>query len=180
MGQRQKGIYRARHKQGHFEVIADKSVLAFERDQEEGAPAPAGKRFAFVRTFDTQPKRRVVEVLRSQDLQANPQVTFLSDGGEDVRNLPLYLNPQAEHILDGFPVTMRLTTMTQTAKGLPATFGEGAEALELRDEVPDALESIKGSLWHGNVFRALQETNPSRWTWRQQRSTARTEPHASY
>ena len=32
---------------------------------------------------------------------------FLSDGGEDVRNLQLYLNPQAEHLLDWFHVTMR-------------------------------------------------------------------------
>jgi hypothetical protein len=29
-------------------------------------------------------------------MQPNQQVDFLSDGGEDVRNLQLYLNPQAE------------------------------------------------------------------------------------
>ena len=39
----------------------------------------------------------------------NQQVEFLSDGGEDVRNLQLYLHPEAEHLLDWFPITMRWT-----------------------------------------------------------------------
>ena len=60
---------------------------------------------------------------------------FLSDGGEDVRNLQLYLNPQAEHLLDWFHVTMRLTALTQTAKGLPETVGEGEDQEPLRSEV---------------------------------------------
>lgn len=68
-----------------------------------------------------------------------------------------YLNPQAEHILDGFHITMRLTTMTQTAKGLPTTIGEGEETFELREDVLKSLESTKWYLWHGNVFRALEE-----------------------
>jgi len=50
-------------------------------------------------------------------MQMNQQVDFLSDGGEDVRNVQLYLNPEAEHLLDWFHVTMRLTVLTQTAKG---------------------------------------------------------------
>jgi hypothetical protein len=32
----------------------------------------------------------------------NQQGTFLSDGGDTVRDLQLYLNPQAEHLLDWF------------------------------------------------------------------------------
>ena len=52
-------------------------------------------------------------------MQPNQQVDFLSDGGEDVRNVQLYLNPQAEHLLDWFHLTMRLTVLNQTAKGLP-------------------------------------------------------------
>ncbi len=90
-------------------------------------------------------------------MQENQQVTFFSDGAEDVRTLPLYLNPRAEHILDWFHPAMRLTTMTQTAKGLPATIGEGEEAFELREDVLKSLESTKWYLWHGNVFRALEE-----------------------
>jgi hypothetical protein len=52
-------------------------------------------------------------------MQANQQITFLTDGGEDIRDLPLYLNPQAEHLLDWFHITMRLTVMTNMAKSLP-------------------------------------------------------------
>ena len=38
--------------------------------------------------------------LTSQGMQMNQQVTFLSDGGETVRELQRYLNPNAEHLLD--------------------------------------------------------------------------------
>jgi hypothetical protein len=93
---------------GWFEVIAGKVIP----DQ-----GPA-KCFGYVQTYDTKPKRRLFEVLTSQGMQANQQVTFLTDGGEDIRDLPLYLNPQAEHLLDWFHVTMRLTVMTNMAKSL--------------------------------------------------------------
>jgi hypothetical protein len=76
-------------KDGWFEVIAGKSITA------EGA----AKCFAFVHRYDTKPKRRVFEVFNSQGMQMNQQVTFLSDGGDTVRQLQLYLNPQAEHLL---------------------------------------------------------------------------------
>ena len=74
--------------------------------------------FGFVQTYDTKPKRRLFEVLKSQGMQLNQQVTFVTDGGDDVRELPLYLNPQAEHYLDWFHVTMRITVMAQMAKSL--------------------------------------------------------------
>jgi len=44
---------------------------------------------------------------------------FLSDGGDTVRNLQMYISPQAEHLLDWFHITMRITAMKQMAKGLP-------------------------------------------------------------
>ncbi len=50
-------------------------------------------------------------------MQPNQQVAFLTDGGEDIRDLPRYLNPQAEHLLDWFHLTMRITVLTQLAKG---------------------------------------------------------------
>ena len=49
---------------------------------------------------------------------------------------------------------MRLTTLTQTAKGLPAT--TSPEGRTLRDDVVRELERIKWFLWHGNVFQALK------------------------
>lgn len=95
-------------KEGWFEVIAGKSVTA------EGA----SKCFAFVQNYDNKPKRRVFEVLNSQGMRWNQQVTFLSDGADNVRELQWYMNPNAEHLLDWFHITMRLTVMRQMAKGL--------------------------------------------------------------
>ena len=37
---------------------------------------------------------------------------------EDIRELPCYLNPRAEHLLDWFHITMRITVMTDMAKSL--------------------------------------------------------------
>jgi hypothetical protein len=49
--------------------------------------------------------------------------------------LSLYLNPQAEHLIDWFHITMRLTVMSQMAKGL-----EGAEGVDIREEVATGLD----------------------------------------
>ncbi len=49
------------------------------------------------------------------------QVTFLTDGGADVRELPPYLNTQAEHLIDWFYITMRLTVLGQMTKSSATT-----------------------------------------------------------
>ena len=103
------GYVRGRHKEGHFEVIAGESSLAFKK--REGKPELSGRCFAWVQTYDEKPKRRLFELLKSEGMQPNQQVDFLSDGGEDVRNVQLYFNPQAEHLLDWFHLTMRLTKL---------------------------------------------------------------------
>ena len=125
----------------HFEVITGKSI----------ADDGTSKCFGLVRTYDKKPKRRVFEVLQSQGMQMNQQVTFFSDGGDTVRDLQLYLNPQAEHLLDWFHITMRITVMKQMAKGV--TFPDGW----LYKDMDQTLESLKWYLWHGNVYQALQE-----------------------
>ena len=142
-------------KKGHFEVIVGKSILAFRRDDEEDIPS--SKCFGFVQTLDEKPKRRLFEVLQSQGHQMNQQITFLSDGGDTVRELQLYLNPQAEHLLDWFHLAMRLTVMQQIAKGLPLTIQDEEETYPLRDPVVRSLERLKWSLWHGNVYKAFQK-----------------------
>jgi len=38
-------------------------------------------------------------IARIEGMQPNQQVTFLSDGADTVRDLQLYLNPNAEHLL---------------------------------------------------------------------------------
>jgi hypothetical protein len=124
-------------REGWFEVIAGKSIPT------DGT----AKCFGFVQTYDTKPKRRLYELLKAQGMQANQQITFLTDGGADVRELPLYLNPQAEHLIDWFHITMHLTVLGQMTKGL-----DRQTALAAADEV----ERLKWFLWHGNAFRALQ------------------------
>jgi hypothetical protein len=74
-------------KKHNFEVIVGKSTLAFRR--EEGEETPSSKRFGFVQTADTKSKRRLYEVLKAQGFQLNQQITFLSDGGDTVRDLQL-------------------------------------------------------------------------------------------
>ena len=117
-------------------------------------PKPPVKCFAFVQTYDEKPKRRLFELLQSQGLQMNQQIEFLSDGGDTVRDVQLYLSPEAEHLLDWFHVTMRLTTLTQTRQRVAGTRPE--RSMPLRDEVVRELERIKWFLWHGNVYQALE------------------------
>ncbi len=150
------GYVRGYRRQGNFEVIAGKSILAFRREPEE-KPELSGRCFAFIQTYDEKPKRRLFELLQAHGLQPNQQVAFLSDGGEDVRGVQLYLHPEAEHLLDWFHVTMRLTVLKQIAKGLPEKCGDADNQYELRLPTLKDLESIKWYLWHGNVFKALDE-----------------------
>jgi len=135
--------------EGWFEVIAGKSV------QTDGD----AKVFAFVNKFDTKPKRRLYEVLRSQGLQMNQQVVFLSDGGDTVRNLQAYISPESEHLLDWFHISMRLTVMGQMVKGMVAELKPVKQhpgTATVLAELEKYLESTKWNLWHGNVMHALQ------------------------
>ena len=143
--------------EGWFEVITGKSVKA------DGD----AKVFAFVNKYDTKPKRRLYEVLKSQGLQMNQQVVFLSDGGDTVRSLQRYLSPESEHLLDWFHITMRLTVMKQMTKGMirelaaqknqkkPQKEADESENTDVPAQLLKQLESIKWHLWHGNVTEAL-------------------------
>ena len=142
------GYVRATHKQGWFEVIAGKSVVAFRR--EEGAEVPPTKCFGFVQTYDTKPRRRLWELMKSQGLQENQQVVFMSDGGENVRRMQEYLHPNSEHLIDWFHITMRLTVLQQQTKALQE------ERPHTGAEVSKQLDSVKHLLWHGNIEEALE------------------------
>ncbi|MFO1375352.1 MAG: ISKra4 family transposase [Agitococcus sp.] len=143
--------------EGWFEVITGKSVKA------DGD----AKVFAFVNKYDTKPKRRLYEVLKSQGLQMNQQVVFLSDGGDTVRSLQRYLSPESEHLLDWFHITMRLTVMTQMAKGMITELASQKKTKKEAHEIAGIdvparlltqLEKIKWHLWHGNVMEAFEQT----------------------
>jgi hypothetical protein len=136
-------------KAGWFEVIVGKSMPT----------DTAAKCFGFVTDYDTKPKRRLAELLKVQGLQMNQAITFLSDGGDNVRDLQLYLSPISEHLLDWFHVTMRITLLRQQLKEVLARVPSD-DLTKLDTE----FERIKWYLWHGNVFRALQEIEHVQWT----------------
>ena len=142
------GYVRAAHKQGCFEVIAGRSVVAFRRA--EADPVPLPKCFGFVQTYDEKPRRRLWELMKSQGMQENQQVVFMSDGGEDVRRVQEYLHPNGEHIIDWFHITMRLTVLQQQINALQA------EPEASGREISKQVESVKNLLWHGNVEEALE------------------------
>jgi hypothetical protein len=161
------GFVRARHKRRCFEVIAGKSVLEFKRDDPEAEKSQ--KCFSFVQTYDGKPRRRLFELLKSQGMAMNQQVTFLSDGGDDVRQVQQYLNPEAEYLLDWFHITMRITVMKQMAKGLAkerkASVEAGAQQAggPVQKSIEKELQSLKWNLWHGNVERALERIEDLQW-----------------
>jgi hypothetical protein len=146
------GYVRAAHKEGFFEVIAGRSVVAFRRQEEDAVPPP--KCFGFVQTYDPKPRRRLWELMKSQGMQENQQVVFLSDGGEDIRQVREYLQPNSEHVIDWFHITMRLTVLQQQTKALEEQQPETAAATSKQ------LTSVKHLLWHGNVEEALERLTP--------------------
>jgi len=112
---------------------------------------PAARYLGLVHGYDRKPKRRLVDVLISQGLQANQDITFLTDGGEAVRALTELISPCGEHVLDWFHITMRITVLSQYARGV-AQHDEGAGSRLLDD-----LQRIKWLLWHGNTYRVRDE-----------------------
>jgi hypothetical protein len=87
--------------------------------------------------------------LTSQGFQLNQQIAFLSDREDAVRNLQPYMSPEAEHILDWWYVTQRLTVLDQYGKGL------GHCDLVLGESIRDKIDRLQWSLWNGNLFKAL-------------------------
>ena len=133
-------------RKSNFELIVGRSI------PDDRAPRYIG----LVHGYDRKPKRRLVEVLREQGLQANQDVTFLTDGGEEVRSLTELVTPEAEHVLDWFHIAMRLTVLEQYARGV-AHHNEKEGARLLRE-----LERVKWLLWHGNGHRARQHADDLR------------------
>src|SRR5499426_2392058 len=121
-------------KKHKFEVIVGKSIRSLDEGEEEDK-TPSLKRFGFVQTLDTKSKRRLYEVLHSQDFQMNQTITFLSDGDDTLRQLQLEMSPKATHILGWHHLTMKLTV--------------------LGEAIQDQIERLKWSLWHGQVDKAL-------------------------
>jgi len=128
-----------KNKNNNFEIIAGKT---FSKTQ-------SPKRFGFIQKCDDHPKKRLMNVLVNQGMQPNQQITFLSDGADNVRELQWMMYPESEHILDWFHIAMRTTVLNQFAKGMVHSDPKSGKELE------KLLESTKWYLWHGNVEKAL-------------------------
>jgi hypothetical protein len=120
--------------------------------------------------IDAEPKRRLIEVQKSQGLQMTQRVECRTDAGDRVRELRLVLIPESEHWLDWFHNTMRLTVMGQMTKGLAAesraVSRSGEDAVDGRLDVTAVdkrSENLKWHLWRGNVYRALQIVEDLEW-----------------
>ena len=125
-------------RKSNFELIVGRSV------PEDRPPRYLG----LVHGYDEKPKRRLFDMLKSQGLQANQDVTFLTDGGDEIRTLTEWVTLASEHVLDWFHITMRLTVLSQYARGV-AQYDEiqGTGLLH-------SIERMKWLLWHGNLQRA--------------------------
>jgi len=133
-------------RKANFELIVGRS-MPDDRDP---------RYIGLVHGYDRKPKRRLFELLKAQGLQANQDVTFLTDGGEEVRSLTELVTPEAERVLDLFHIAMRLTVLEQYARGV-AHHDEKEGARLLRE-----LERVKWLLWHGNGHRARQHADDLR------------------
>ena len=61
------------------------------------------------------------------------------------------MSPRAEHVLDWFHLSMRITVLRQHAKGLAGCHHDRDEA----EKFDRSLRRIKGFLWHGNLHAAF-------------------------
>ena len=110
------------------------------------------KCFGMVQIYDDKPKRRLFDVLSSQGMQMNQDIIFMSDGEKAVRELQLYLNPRAKHMLDWFHITMRITVLQQQTKSLQGEANPAKEAAGLSKRI----DSVK-HFCYGTA------TSPRRW-----------------
>lgn len=127
-------------KKRRFEVVVGKSIVG---DQ-------SNRYFGLVQTHDYQPKCRVASVLREQGLPTDQDITVLTDGADNVRNLAVDMSPYAQHLLDWFHLTMRLTVLGRYPEGLKHHNPKQA------DEIAGRLDKIKWCLWHGKTDKALR------------------------
>jgi hypothetical protein len=101
-------------------------------------------------SYDEKPRQRLWQLMKSEGMQENQQVVFMSDAGEHVRRVQEYLHPFSDHLIDWFHIAMRLTVLQQQTKALQE------ERPETGADVSKQLESVKYLLWHGNTEEALE------------------------
>ena len=139
--------------EGWFEVMVGKSLPR----------AGTGQVFAFVHRLEAQPTERMERFLAEQGVFPAQPTTFLSDGGETVRQAQGEFRQFGEPILDWFHVAMRMTQLSQAIRGLPADPSDEQDPGKHVEECLRILRRAKAYLWHGSPHRALETLEDLTW-----------------
>jgi hypothetical protein len=127
--------------EGWFEVMVGKSLPR----------AGNGQVFAFVHRLEPKPNERMERFLAEQGVFPAQPTTFLSDGGETVRQAQGEFREFGEPILDWFHVAMRMTQLSQAIKGLAAD-------PPLEGDSPNRIEELLRELHRAKAY----ESGPNR------------------
>jgi hypothetical protein len=127
--------------------------------QNSTCPECQSRVFAFVH-LEAKPTERMERFLAEQGVLPARPTTFLSDGGDSVRQAQGDFRAFGEPILDWFHVAMRMTQLSQAIKGLPADEQDAPDHIE---ECLRTLRRAKAHVWHGSPHRALHTIEELTW-----------------
>ena len=139
--------------EGWFEVMVGKSLPR----------AGSGQVFAFVHRLESKPNERMERFLAEQGVFPAQPTTFLSDGGETVRQAQGEFREFGEPILDWFHIAMRTTQLSQAIKGLVADLPVEGDSPNRIEDCLRELRRAKAYLWHGSPHRALRTLDELTW-----------------
>jgi hypothetical protein len=101
--------------------------------------------------------------LAEQGVYPAQPTTFLSDGGDTVRQAQGDFRQFGEPILDWFHIAMRTTQISQLIKGLTTEAVDPQDPPHLIEEYLRTLRRAKAYLWHGSPHRAPQSLEDLSW-----------------
>jgi hypothetical protein len=127
------------------------------------SPEGSGQVFAFVHRLESKPNERMERFLAEQGVFPAQATTFLSDGGETLRQAQGEFWEFGEPILDWFHVAMRATQLSQSIKCLAADTSSEEHSVGHIDECLRSLCRAKAYLWHGSPHCALRTLDDLTW-----------------
>jgi hypothetical protein len=136
------GYVKNRHRrpERNFEVVAGK---ALDRNGQ-------ARRFAFVRNGGSEAVSAVGLAVRRRGVSEATSVTVLTDGDAGLRTIHQQIAPHADHILDWFHISMKITNLQQLAKGINAI----ADVV-VRSHALAEIDHAKWRVWNGLTERGI-------------------------
>jgi hypothetical protein len=124
-------------------------------------PAGDDRVFTFVLRLEPKPNERMERFLAEQGVFPAQPTTFLSDGGETVRQAQGEFRDFGEPILDWFPVAMRTTQLTLIHQGfigrptdrgrLTESYRRASQKIKPSKSLPMAWQSASGPAHTGGL-----------------------------